>query len=228
MKAVTIVSFGGVEGLEVREVADAPRATLDRVRVRVRAAGLNRADILQRLGRYPAPPGYPQDIPGMEFAGEVSEVGEEARRLRAGDRVFGIIGGGGQAQYVTVPENHLAEIPANLDWAEAAAVPEVFITAHDALFTQCGLQMGERVLIHAAGSGVGTAAIQLVRTAGAFAYGTSRTADKLEKAKEFGLTESVVAGADPMEIVTAVNRWTNDAGVDVVLDLVGAAYFQAN
>src|SRR5882672_4424526 len=228
MKAVTITSFGGVEGLEIREVLDAPPATLDRVRVRVRAAGLNRADILQRLGRYPAPPGYPQDIPGIEFAGEVSEVGDEVRRWKVGDRVFGIIGGGGQAQYVTVPENHLAPVPTNLDWAEAAAVPEVFMTAHDALFTQCGLMIGERVLIHAAGSGVGTAAIQLVRVAGAFAYGTSRTADKLERAKEFGLTESVVAGTDPMEIITAVNRWTNDAGVDVVHDLVGAAYFQAN
>src|SRR5216683_3260477 len=198
MKAVTIVSFGGVEGLEVREVTDAVPATLDRVRVRVRAAGLNRADILQRLGRYPAPPGYPQDIPGIEFAGQVSEVGNEVCRWKVGDRVFGIIGGGGQAQYVTIPENHLAPVPPNLDWAQAAAVPEVFMTAHDALFTQCGLQMGERVLIHAAGSGVGTAAIQLVRAAGAFAYGTSRTADKLEKAKEFGLTESVVATSDPM------------------------------
>jgi NADPH:quinone reductase-like Zn-dependent oxidoreductase len=129
---------------------------------------------------------------------------------------------------VTVPENHLASIPTNLDWAEAAAVPEVFMTAHDALFTQCGLKMGERVLIHAAGSGVGTAAIQLVRAAGAFAYGTSRTADKLERAKEFGLTESVIAGADPMDFVGAVNSWTKDAGVDVVLDLVGAAYLKAN
>src|SRR6266705_3732129 len=191
MKAVTITSFRGVEGLEIRDVPDAPRAALDRVRVRARAAGLNRADILQRLGRYPAPPGFPQDIPGIEFAGEVSDVGDEVRRWRVGDRVFGIIGGGGQAQYVTVPENHLAPIPPNLDWAEAAAVPEVFMTAHDALFTQCELQIGERVLIHAAGSGVGTAASQLVPAAGAFAYGTSRTAEKLERAKELGLTDSI-------------------------------------
>ena len=228
MRAVTIVSFGGVEGLEVREMPDAPRATLDRVRVRVRAAGLNRADILQRLGRYPAPPGYPQDIPGMEFAGKVSEVGEEVRKWKIGDRVFGIIGGGGQAEFVTVPENTLAPVPPNLDWAEAAAVPEVFMTAHDALFTQCGLQLGETVLIHAAGSGVGTAASQLVRAAGATAYGTSRTADKLEKAREFGLTESVVASGDPMDFVEAVKQWTNGSGVDVVLDLVGAAYLKAN
>src|SRR5438105_13178792 len=137
MKAVTIVSFGGPEGLEIRDIADAPPATLDRVRVRVRAAGLNRADILQRLGRYPAPPGYPQDIPGIEFAGEVEEVGDEVREWRTGDRVFGIIGGGGQSEFVTVPANHLARIPDRLDWAEAAALPEVFMTRHDGLCTQC-------------------------------------------------------------------------------------------
>jgi len=228
MKAVTIFSFGGVEGLEIREVADAPQATADRVRVRVRAAGLNRADILQRLGRYPAPPGYPQEIPGLEFAGEVEEVGDEARRWKVGDRVFGIIGGGGQAEFVTLPESHLAEIPANLDWAQAASIPEVFMTAHDALFTQCQVQMGERVLIHAAGSGVGTAAVQLVCAAGAFAYGTSRTAEKLEAAREFGLAESVVVGDDPMTFAYAVKQWTGDRGVDVILDLVGAAYLKAN
>src|SRR5258706_15504179 len=145
MKAVTIVSFGGVEGLELREVPEAPPATLDRVRVRVRAAGLNRADILQRLGRYPAPPGYPQDIPGIEFAGEVSEVGDEVLRWKIGDRVFGITGGGGQAQYGTVPENHLAAIPPNLKWAAAAGAPEVFLTVHDALFTRCRLADRDRV-----------------------------------------------------------------------------------
>src|SRR5256885_14028942 len=103
MKAVTIVSFGGVEGLEIRDVPDAPRASLDRVRVRVRAAGLNRADILQRLGRYPAPPGYPQDIPGIEFAGEIEQIGDEVREWKIGDRVFGIIGGGGGAGQPTGP-----------------------------------------------------------------------------------------------------------------------------
>lgn len=228
MKAIRITSFGGVEGLEIRDVPDAPHASLDRVRVRVRAAGLNRADILQRLGRYPAPPGYPQDIPGIEFAGEVEAVGDEVRSWKIGDRVFGIIGGGGQAQYVTVPENHLARIPDNLDWAEAAAIPEVFMTAHDALFTQCGLTTGEHVLIHAAGSGVGTAAIQLVKSAGAFAYGTSRTADKLARSKEFGLASSVVVDSDPMKFAGAAKEWTGGAGVNVVLDLVGAAYLEAN
>src|SRR5882724_11817363 len=195
MKAVTIVSFGGVEGLEIREVADAPRATVDRVRVRVRAAGLNRADILQRLGYYPAPPGYPQNIPGMEFAGEVESIGDAVRAWKVGDRVFGIIAGSAQAELVVVPESNLARVPADLDWVKAGSMPEVFITAHDALFTRAGLHMGERVLIHAAASGVGTAAIQVAHAAGARVYGTSRTADKLQRIQELdlGLDKSVAA-----------------------------------
>lgn len=228
MKAVKIVSSGGVEGLQVVDVPDAPQPTADRVRVRVRAAGLNRADILQRLGRYPAPPGYPPDIPGLEFAGEIESVGEEARTWKAGDRVFGITGGGAQAEYVTVAENTLSRVPENLNWTEAAAIPEVFMTAHDALFTQCSLQAGESVLIHAAGSGVGTAAIQLVRAAGAFAYGTSRTAEKLERAKEFGLADFVAVGNDAQIFAQSVKDWTRGVGVSVVLDLVGAAYLKAN
>ena len=192
MKAVTIVSHGGIDGLEVREVAEVAPPTADRVRVRVRAAGLNRADVIQRMGRYPAPPGFPQEIPGLEFAGEVDQIGDEVGAWKIGDRVFGITGGGAQAQYLTVPESALAEIPPALDWAEAAAVPEVFITAHDALFTQCGLQMSERLLVHAAGSGVGTAAIQLAKATGAIVYGTSRTAEKLERARELGLNGAVV------------------------------------
>jgi len=228
MKAVRIVRPGGVEGLEVCEVETPGKPMADRVRVRVRAAALNRADILQRMGRYPAPPGYPQDIPGLEFAGEVDEIGTEVRSWKPGERAFGIIGGGAQAEYVLVPENQLSEIPANLDWAAAAAIPEAFITAHDALFTQAKLQMGETVLVHAAGSGVGTAAIQLARAAGAKVYGTSRTAYKLERAKQYGLNGGVVVGDNPSAFVDAVRQWTNGSGANVILDLVGAAYFEAN
>ena len=180
MKAAVITRHGGPETLEVFEVETVAPPTADRVRVRVHAAALNRADVLQRLGHYPAPAGYPQSIPGLEFAGEVDAVGEEVRTWKPGQRVFGITGGGAQAEYVVVPENHLAEIPANLDWTEAAAVPEVFITAHDALFTRAHLGPGDTMLVHAAGSGVGTAAIQLARAAGARSFGTSRTSDKLE------------------------------------------------
>src|ERR1041385_3877939 len=228
MKAVKIVSFGAVEGLTVGDAPDAPKPAADRVRVRVQAAGLNRADILQRLGRYPAPPGYPQDIPGLEFAGTVESIGDDVCAWKAGDRVFGITGGAAHAEYVTVAEAMLARIPDNLNWVEAASIPEVFMTAYDALFTQCELQIGERVLIHAAGSGVGTAASQLVKAAGAVALGTSRTPEKLERAKKYGLSESTALGNDPSLLADEVRKWTNGAGVNVILDLVGAAYLNAN
>jgi NADPH2:quinone reductase len=228
MKAVRIVSHTGEGRLEVCEV-ERPSARADRVRVRVCAAGLNRADLLQKRGRYAAPPGAPADIPGLEFAGEVEQLGEDARAWRTGRRVFGITAGGAQAEYVVVPESHLAEIPDVLSFAEAAAVPEVFITAHDALFTQGGFGTGERVLVHAVGSGVGTAAVQLARAAGAGAiYGTARTGEKVERAREFGLDEGVAVGEDLRVFADAVRAWTNGAGVDIILDLVGASYLDAN
>ncbi|MDT7689853.1 MAG: NADPH:quinone reductase [Acidobacteriota bacterium] len=228
MLAVKIISQEGEGTVEVREV-ERPRARADRVRVRVRAAGLNRADLLQKRGRYPAPPGAPADIPGLEFAGEVEQLGEDARAWRTGARVFGITAGGAQAEYVVVPESHLAEIPDSLSFEQGAAVPEVFITAHDALLTQGDLRIGERVLIHAAGSGVGTAALQLARAAGAGAvYGTARTAEKIERARGFGMDEGVVVGDDARAFADAVRAWTNGAGVNVLLDLVGASYLDAN
>jgi NADPH2:quinone reductase len=228
MRAVTIVTHGDVDGLQVRLVQRPGLVTADRVLVRVRAAALNRADVLQRKGYYPAPPGVVQDIPGLEFAGEVEDVGPEVREWRAGQRVFGITAGGAQSEYVLVPSATLAEIPENLDWAEAAAVPEAFITAHDAMFTQAGLEMGERVLVHAAGSGVGLAAIQLAHAAGATVYGTSRTPEKLEKARAYGLDEYVAVGDDPSRFAGAVREWTSGAGVNVILDLVGGSYLAAN
>jgi putative PIG3 family NAD(P)H quinone oxidoreductase len=228
MKAVVITKPGGIDVLEIHDVEDAPVARTDRVRVRVHAAGLNRADIIQRRGFYPAPPGAPSDIPGLEFAGEVEQVGPDVRQFQAGDRVFGICGGGAHAEYVTVPASHLARVPNNLEWADAAAVPEVFMTAHDALFTQANLQPGETVLVHAAGSGVGTAAIQLIRASGARSFGTSRTAYKLERAKQYGLDESFVVSGEPLSLVEPVKEWSGGTGVDVVLDLVGSAYFEVN
>lgn len=228
MKAVVITRPGDPGVLEVRDVDPPPPPEDDRVCVRVRASALNRADILQRQGRYPAPPGFPPDIPGLEFAGEISQVGPAAKNWKIGDRVFGITGGGAQAEYLIVSESHLAPIPSNLDWSEAAAVPEVFITAQDALFTQASLQQGESVLIHAAGSGVGTAAIQLATARGAHVFGTARSADKLERAQLFGLTKSIVIEKDPLVLVDAVREWTGGRGVDMVLDLVGAAYLEAN
>ncbi len=230
MRAVVISSHGRVDGIGVQEVDTPSAPTADRVRVRVHAAGLNRADILQRRGHYPAPPGYPPNIPGMEFAGEVESIGDAVRAWKVGDRVFGITGGGAQAEFVVVPESNLARIPPELDWVQAGAMPEVFITAHDALFTRAGLRMGERVLIHAAASGVGTAAIQVAHAAGATVYGTSRTAEKLQRLDELnlGLDKSMAVGGQPANFVEAVKKWTNGAGVDVILDLVGGNYFAAN
>jgi putative PIG3 family NAD(P)H quinone oxidoreductase len=209
------------------QVESPPAPVADRVRVRVYAAGLNHADILQRRGSYPAPPGYPQNIPGLEFAGEVEAIGDAVDAWKIGDRVFGIIAGGAQAELVVVPESNLARVPTQLSWAEAGAMPEVFITAHDALFTRAGLQMGDRVLVHAAASGVGTAAVQLAHAVGATVYGTSRNADKLNRMRELklGMDESVAVGDAPAKFVEAVQKWTNGAGVDVILDLVGGSYF---
>lgn len=230
MRAVVIMSHGGIDGIGLREVESPPAPVADRVRVRVHAAGLNRADILQRRGSYPAPPGYPQNIPGLEFAGEVDAIGDSVGAWKIGDRVFGLTAGGAQAELIVVPESNLARIPAVLDWVQAGAMPETFITAHDALFTRTGLQMGERVLIHAAASGVGTAAIQLGHAAGAAVYGTSRTPDKLQRLRDLnlGLDASVAAGDTPANFVDAVRKWTAGAGVDVILDLVGGNYFPAN
>ena len=223
MRAVVITRPGGPEVLEVQEV-ETPEPIGDYVRVRVRAAGVNRADLLQRAGAYPAPAGSPSNIPGLEFAGEVDAVGPLVRMWKPGQRVMGLVGGGGQAQYILVHEGLLVEIPENLDFVQAAGVPEVFMTAHDALFTQAGLQMGERVLIHAAGSGVGTAAIQLAHAAGATTFGTSRTPGKLEMARQLGLD----FGLSSQNFAAEVNRLTNNGGVHVVLDFIGAPYLEQN
>jgi NADPH:quinone reductase len=194
------------------------------MRVRVRAAGLNRADLLQRAGGYAAPPGSPADIPGLEFAGEVDTIGPLVTSWKPGQRVMGIAGGGGQAEFLLAQEGVLVEIPENLSFVEAAGIPEVFMTAHDALFTQAELQMGERVLIHAAGSGVGTAAIQLAHAVGATVFGTSRTPSKLERARPLGLD---VALSD-QNFAAEVKRLTNGACVHVVLDFAGASYMAQN
>jgi len=223
MRAVVITKPGGPEVLEVQDV-ETPEPVGDQVRVRVHASGVNRADLLQRAGGYAAPPGSPEHIPGLEFAGEVDAVGSLVQAWKPGQRVMGLAGGGAQAEYILAHEGLLVEIPQNLDFVQAAAVPEVFMTAHDALFTQAGLQMGERVLIHAAGSGVGTAAIQLAHAAGASIFGTSRTPEKLERAKTLGLDVAL----SHQDFAATVNRLTDGNGVHIVLDFIGAAYIAQN
>ncbi|HCP73839.1 MAG TPA: NAD(P)H-quinone oxidoreductase, partial [Ktedonobacter sp.] len=223
MRAAIITRWGGPEVLEIQNV-ETPEVVGDYVRVRVRASGINRADLLQRAGGYPAPAGSPSHIPGLEFAGEVDAVGPQVRMWKPGQRVMGLAGGGAQAEYILTHEGLLVEIPENLDFVQAAGVPEVFMTAHDALFTQAGLQMGERLLVHAAGSGVGTAAIQLAHATGATTYGTSRTPAKLEQAKPLGLD----VGLSDKNFAAEVKRLTNGAGVHVVLDFIGAPYLEQN
>src|SRR5579884_3660652 len=156
------------------------------VLVAVKAAGLNGADMLQRRGVYPAPPGAPQDIPGLELAGEVVQCGEGARRFSVGDRVMAIVGGGGQAELAVVHERILMPVPERLSWPEAGGVPEVFTTAHDAVFTQAGLRPGEHLLVHGGAGGVGTAAIQLARAAGARVTATVRNTEVHDAVRELG------------------------------------------
>src|SRR5688572_3220742 len=227
MKAVYIRSFGGPENLEIREVPRPPEPAANDVLVRVRAAGLNRADLLQRRGHYPPPAGYSPNIPGLEFAGEIAVVGEGVpTEVKAGERVFGFTAGEAQAELLSLDHRLLARIPSNLSFVDAAAVPEAFITAHDAVFTQAGLMDGETLLIHAVGSGVGLAAVQLAKRAGAKTIGTSRTADKLERAREAGLDEAILTGENAE--FSSILRSKNGDGVDVILDLVGGGYFREN
>lgn len=227
MNAVWIAKFGGPEGLEIRSVSR-PQIAADQVLVRVWASALNRADLLQRQGRYPAPSGYPQEISGIEFAGEVAEIGPLVQRWKPGQRVFGLTGGGAHAQFLVTHERLLAEIPENLSWEEAASIPEAFITAHDALWTQAALRPGETVLIHSVGSGVGLAAVQLVRALQAVPYGTSRTAGKIEKARHYGLNDGFEVNENFEDLVSTAAKWTDGKGIHVVLDLAGGPYVKAS
>src|SRR5688572_19041834 len=227
MRAAVITKAGGPDVLEVREVPR-PVPGDGEVLIRVRASALNRADLLQRRGNYPAPSGAPQDIPGLEIAGDVVARGPGAGRWSIGDRVFGIVAGGGNAEFATTKEDELAAIPETLSWDAAAAVPEAFITAHDALVTQAAMRSGESVLIHAVGSGVGLAAVQLVRALGGRAFGTARTKDKIDRARALGLDDGAVVGKDTSAFVEPVKGWTAGRGVDVVIDLVGGDYIAAD
>ena len=224
MRAIVNTGAGGPEVLE-RQQRPVPRPGVGQVRVRVRASALNRADIAQRLGRYPAPPGVPADIPGLEYAGEVDALGDGVTLWSVGDRVMGIVGGGGHAEYLCVHEREVLPVPDALSWQEAAAIPEVFLTAYDALFRQVDARLGERVLVHAIGSGVGTAALQLARAAGLTVVGTSRSPGKLEKAKALGLELAVDTSGD---WVAGVERLVGANAIHAIVDLVAGEYLAGN
>jgi NADPH2:quinone reductase len=205
MRAVTIRD----QLICVEEHPD-PRPGAGEVLVRVRAAGLNGADVMQRKGAYPAPPGFPPDIPGLEFAGEVLECGPGAERFAAGDRVMAVTGGGGQAELATVHERAAMPVPDEIEWEAAGGLPEVFTTAHDAIFTQAGLNAGERLLVHGAAGGVGTAAVQLGTMAGARVTATVR---------DEGARDAITAlGAQAI----APDGFAEAGPFDVILELVGA------
>jgi putative PIG3 family NAD(P)H quinone oxidoreductase len=221
MRTIVVSRFGGPEVLTLLE-RDRPEPARGEVRVRVRAAGVNRADIVQRIGRYPAPSDAPPDVLGLEFAGEVESLGPAATAWKVGDRVFGLVGGGAYAEALVTHERLLAAVPAGMSFTDAAAAPEAFITAYDAMIVQGKLAMGETVLVHAAGSGVGTAAIQLACLSGAHSIGTARSEGKLERARELGLDHGI-AVTGPV-FANEVKRLTGGRGVNVVLELVGGAY----
>ena len=223
MRAVTIPEFGGPDVLRLATVPQ-PRPDPRELLVRVHTSGVNRAELLQRRGLYPPPPGE-SEVPGLEFAGVVEEVGGAVTLWRPGDRVMGIVGGGGYAERVVVDERVAVAVPEGMEMTVAGAIPEVYMTAYDAVFRQAGLRRGETLLIHAVGSGVGTAALQLARRARARTIGTSRTGAKLERAAELGLELGLPGGEGWEE---GVMDATGGRGADVILDLVGAPYLAGN
>lgn len=211
---------GGVEVLTIEE-RPVPEPGVGQVRVRVAAAGLNRADLLQRMGRYPAPPGWPADIPGLEYSGTVDAIGPEVTSVATGDRVMGLVGGGAMAEFLVTSAAETLAVPDNIDDIAAAAIPEAFLTAFDALVRRGRVAPGERVLIHAVGSGVGTAAVQVAKHLGAVVIGTSRTADKLDRIGTLGADEVIDTSR------TAASAALT-APVNVILDFLGGPALDEN
>ncbi|WP_432502180.1 NAD(P)H-quinone oxidoreductase [Kineococcus arenarius] len=223
MRAVTVSEPGGPEVLVVREVPD-PRPGPGEVVVEVVAAGVNRADVMQRLGRYPSPPGSPEH-PGLEVSGRVAELGEGVSGWRVGEEVCALLGGGGYAERVAVPAGQLLPVPAGVDLVDAAALPEVAATVWSNVFTLAGLRPGELLLVHGGSSGIGTMAVQLARAVGARVAVTAGSAAKLERCAQLGAQLGVNYRED--DFVEAVRRF-EPAGADVVLDVVGGPYLARN
>lgn len=222
MQAIVIREPGGPDVLEYRDVPDL-KAQRGEVLVRIRATAVNRADVLQRQGKYPPPSGASPDIPGLEFAGEIAEVGDEFTGWRVGDRVFGLTAGGAYAQFILAHPRTLSRIPEQLTYEEAASLPEACITAYDAMVSQCELKSGETVLINGITSGVGTAALQIANAIGATVIGSTRTASKIPRLEKIGTLKPVVvkSGKFAQEVIDLTN-----GGADVVLELIGGNYVQ--
>jgi putative PIG3 family NAD(P)H quinone oxidoreductase len=225
MRALTISRPGGPEVLEIRTVAD-PVIGPEDVLVRVRASALNRADLLQRRGLYPAPPDAPADVPGLEFAGEVETCGELVTTLQPADRVMGIVGGGGQAEKLSLHERLCLRIPPGMSFEDAAAVPEAFLTAYDALFLRGALRPGEAVLLHATGSGVGTASASIATVAGARVIALSRSAEKRRRLETMGVHRVFDPGSPSLS--EAIRMAAGAEGVGLVIDFLGASSWELN
>ena len=224
MRAVVLTEFGGPEVLHIAEVP-APTPGPEEVLVAVRATALNRADLLERMGMYPNPFPSQHQIPGLEFAGVVESVGERVRDWKPGDAVMGIVSGGGYAEKLTIHERQAIRVPHGMNAADAAAIPEVFITAWDALVVQGGLTSGRTALVHAGASGVGTAAIQICRAIGARVIVTCSTA-KMGACRHLGA--DLIIDYTQTDFVDAVKTFTKNRGVDVVLDVIGGDYVDRN
>ncbi|MFQ5823381.1 MAG: NAD(P)H-quinone oxidoreductase [bacterium] len=225
MKAIVITKPGDPSVLQLQEVDD-PKPSFEEILVNVRATALNRADLLQRRGRYPPPPSVRENIPGLEFAGEVEVVGKKVTAFKPGARVMGLLAGEGYAEKVVTHERMVMPIPNKLNFIEAASIPEVFMTAYDALFLQLGLSLGERLLIHAVGSGVGIAALQLAKVVGATVFGTTGSKKKLAKAKSLGLDFGINYKTQNFQKIVLAE--TQRQGVHAILDVVGADYWGRN
>ena len=224
MKAITFATYGGPDVLRLEDVAE-PIPTADELLVRVRASALNRADTMQRRGHYPPPPGE-SDILGLELAGEVETVGASASSFKPGDRVFGLVGGGGYAEKACIDYRMAMPIPDDWDFVKAAAVPEAFFTANETLFALGRLDKGETVLIHAGASGVGTAGIQMARQAGARVLVTVGSEEKVARTVALGAEAGI--NYKTTDFAARVLELTDGAGVDLVQDFIGAAYWQNN
>ncbi|MYF98978.1 NAD(P)H-quinone oxidoreductase [Candidatus Poribacteria bacterium] len=224
MKAVTRIDDGGPEVLQLDDVPP-PQPTETQLLVNVRATSLNRADLIQRRGGYPPPQGE-SEILGLEIAGTVLGMGTKVNGFNEGDRVFGLVGGGGYAEQAVIDYRMAMLIPNGWSFEEAAAVPEVFFTANENIFTLGRLSAGETILIHAGGSGVGTAGIQIATHTGARVFVTAGTDDKIANCKSLGAMEGI--NYKKSDFVDEIDRLTDVEGVDVVLDFIGAPYLQRN
>ena len=225
MRAAVISEPGDPDVFQIRELPD-PEPGPEEILVAVHASALNRADLMQRRGGYPAPPGIRNDVPGLEMAGVVEAIGDRVTAWQVGDRVMALLGGGGYASKVTVHERQVMAVPEGLSFDEAAAIPEVYLTAFDALFQHCELLPGESVLVHAAGSGVGTAATQLASVSGCRVYGTAGSEEKLARAADLGLDVGV--NYHESDFAEVIAEDTGGAGVNVILDVIGAPYWERN